>query len=90
MIDRLIGVRSALVGAVAMAAGLAQAISPPAAQACAVCFGDPEAPETKAMAAGILVLLGCITTVLAMFAATFCYWAVRSHRLALANEGTTN
>ena len=65
-------------------------LAPRATLACAVCFGDPDSPQTKAMGAGILFMLGCIGTVLACFAAVFCYWAVRSHRLAMANEGATN
>jgi len=82
----------------AVATASAMALAPRAVLACAVCFGDPEAPETKAMAAGILFMLGCIGTVLASFAGAFCYWAVRSHRLtlersqelAMVNEGATN
>ena len=41
--------------------------------ACSVCFGDPESPMTKGMAAGILVLLGFIGTVLAGISAFFIY-----------------
>ena len=79
-------------------------LAPTATHACSVCFGDPEAPETKAMAAGILFMLGCIGTVLASFASVFVYWIYRSYRLAgdgndpaarrqellMANEGATN
>ncbi len=79
--------RRATLAALALAAS---AMAPRAAVACSVCFSNPDAPETKAMQAGILFLLGCITTVLAAFATVFCYWAVRSHRLALSNEGATN
>jgi len=60
------------------------------AEACSVCFGDPDAPQTKAMAAGILFLLGVITTVLGGFAGMFCYWIHRSHKLALASEGVNH
>lgn len=80
------------------ATAAAMILAPRAALACAVCFGDPDAPETKAMAVGILFMLGCIGTVLVSFAGVFCYWAVRSHRLTLeraqelvmVNEGATN
>ena len=64
--------------------------APSTVAACSVCFGDPNAKETKAMAAGILFMLGCIGTLLVSFAAVFCYWAVRSHRLHQLNEGATN
>jgi len=59
------------------------------AQACAVCFGDPNSPQTKAVGGGILLLLGCIATVLGGFASLFVYWMVRAKRLRLANEGAT-
>jgi hypothetical protein len=52
------------------------------ADACAVCYGDPESPMTKGMAAGIWVLLGCIFTVLTGFASVFLYWMSRSRRLS--------
>ena len=64
--------------------------APSTVAACSVCFGDPNAKETKAMAAGILFMLGCIGTLLVSFAAVFCYWAVRSHRLHQLNDGATN
>ncbi|MEE8573691.1 MAG: hypothetical protein V3T20_10520 [Gemmatimonadota bacterium] len=90
--------RGTTMAATAAAAAAAMILAPRAALACAVCFGDPNAPETKAMAVGILFMLGCIGTVLASFAGMFCYWAVRSHRLtleraqelAMVNEGATN
>ena len=44
------------------------------ADACAVCFGDPNSQLTKAMAPGILFLPGCIGTVLNRLAGLFCYW----------------
>lgn len=61
-----------------------------AAEACAVCYGAPDSPQTKAMQAGILVLLGCITTVLAAFAGLFCYWLYRTQRLAAASGDAAN
>ncbi len=59
------------------------------ASACSVCYGNPESPLTKGMAAGIWVLLGCIFTLLAGFASLFLYWMSRSRRLSaleFANE----
>jgi len=49
--------------------------------ACAVCYGDPESPMTKAMVAGVWVLLGCIGTLLMSFGGLFFYWMQRSKRL---------
>jgi len=57
------------------------------AQACAVCFGDPNSQLTKAMAPGILFLLGCIGTVLSGFGVMFCYWARRMKRAHALNDG---
>lgn len=52
------------------------------AGACAVCYGNPESPMTKGLTAGILVLLGCILTLLGGFASMFLYWMSRSRRLS--------
>ncbi len=59
----------------------AAALAPAAAQACAVCYGDPDSALTKAMGSGILFLLGCIGMVLSAFAGMFAYWALRVKRL---------
>lgn len=61
-------------------------LGPAAAEACSVCFGDPESPQGQAMKAGILVLLGFIGSVLAGFGGLFLYWMSRSRRLALTDE----
>jgi hypothetical protein len=60
------------------------------AAACSVCFGAPDSPQIKAMQAGILVLLGCIGTVLAGFAGLFCYWLYRTQRLSAASGEIAN
>lgn len=60
------------------------------ALACSVCYGDPDSPEVKAMQAGILVLLGCIGTVLTGFAGLFLYWFSRSRRLMTAERGAAH
>ncbi len=66
-----------------LSVGLALVLASAAvAEACAVCYGAPDSPQIKAMQAGILVLLGCIGTVLAAFAGLFCYWLYRTQRLA--------
>ncbi len=56
------------------------------ALACAVCFGDPESPQTQGMNSAILFLMGVIGSVLAAFASMFVYWAARSRRMAAANH----
>jgi hypothetical protein len=41
--------------------------------ACAVCFGAPDSPQTRALQAGILVLLAFTTVILGAFAGFFVY-----------------
>jgi len=61
------------------------------AEACSVCFGNPESPMTKSMVAGIWLMLGCIGAVLAAFAGLFLYWMYRSYHVHLyREEGATN
>jgi hypothetical protein len=60
------------------------------AEACSVCYGDPDSPQAKAMKVGILVLLGFIGTVLTGFATLFLYWVSRSRRLTLIEKGATH
>jgi hypothetical protein len=61
------------------------------ADACAVCFGNPDSPMTKSMVAGIWVLLGCIVSLLVGFAGTFGYWIYRSYHPELyRDEEATN
>ena len=55
---------------------------PGSAQACSVCFGDPESPMMKGAAAGVYVMVGVISFVLMAIAGTACFWLVRSRRLA--------
>ena len=56
------------------------------ALACAVCFGDPESPQTQGMNSAILFLMGVIGSVLAAFAPMVVYWVARSRRIAAANH----
>ncbi len=53
--------------------------------ACAVCYGDPNSPMTKGIEAGVLVLVGCIYTVLGLMASAFVYWTWRHTRLGQTN-----
>ncbi len=64
-----------------LAVAAAVAAYPGELWACAVCYGDPESPLTKGMQAGVLVLVGCIYTVLAAMASVFVYWMRRHKRL---------
>jgi hypothetical protein len=69
----------------------AVAVSASPAVACAVCYGNPDSPLTKGMAAGIWVMLGCIGFVLAGFAGVFLYWMYRSRHIELyLEEGASN
>ena len=61
------------------------------AEACSVCFGNPESPMTKSVVAGVWVMLGCIGSLLAAFAGLFLYWTYRSYHVHLyRDEGATN
>ena len=51
------------------------------AQACAVCFGDPDSRMAKGAAAGVLVLVGVISAVLVGVASVGVCWMQRSRRL---------
>ena len=64
-------------------------VMPGMAEACSVCFGDPNSPMVQGMKYGILALLGCIGTLLFGFASLFLYWMRRSKQFHL-NEGATN
>jgi hypothetical protein len=71
--------RSAIAaGAIAAVIALASAAD---VYACAVCYGDPNSSMTKAMVAGVWVLLGCIAMLLMSFGGLFMYWMQRSKRL---------
>lgn len=65
-----------------MAAAFALLLAQTSASACSVCFGDPDSDMTRGAFAGVLVLLGIITTVLAGFVGTGVYWLQRSRKLA--------
>jgi hypothetical protein len=56
-------------------------ITPRLALACPVCFGESDAPMAKAMNMGIMLMLGVVVGVLALFA-SFIVSLVRRARLA--------
>ncbi|HTL47428.1 MAG TPA: hypothetical protein VL688_05130 [Verrucomicrobiae bacterium] len=58
----------------------------PFAMACAVCFGDPSSPSSKAVKAGILLLLGVTGTVLSGIGALIFTWSRRAKLLETGSE----
>lgn len=48
--------------------------------ACAVCFGDPASPLTKAVTPAVLFLMGTVGVVLAGIAALAVIWTLRAQR----------
>jgi len=59
------------------------------ANACAVCFGDPDSPLTKGALMGVYVLVGVVGFVLAGITATGVYWVQRSRRIARLGDWDT-
>ncbi len=59
---------------------------PAAAQACPVCYGDPNSPAAKGMQAAVLFLLGLTGLVLAGFAGMFFYFWNRSRKVSAENS----
>jgi hypothetical protein len=59
-------------------AGLSQ---PLAAHACAVCYGDPDAPVSKGLSLAIFALVGVVLTVLGSLIAFFVYANRRAARI---------
>jgi len=49
--------------------------------ACSVCYGEPSAPISQGVQAGVLVLLGVVITVLAGFASLLIFWMRRAANL---------
>lgn len=52
------------------------------ANACSVCFGDPDSSMTRGAFAGVMVMLGIIATVLGGVICTAVFWTQRSRKLA--------
>ena len=59
------------------------------AEACAVCFGDPNSPMVKGVMWGVLVLFVIVGFVLVGIAAIGFVWMRRSRRLAAMETGAT-
>jgi heme/copper-type cytochrome/quinol oxidase subunit 2 len=59
---------------------------PQAAQACAVCFGNPDSKLNQGMLAGVFVLLMVVVAVLGGFVALFVFLARRAAEAAALEE----
>ena len=60
---------------------LAVFVWPQQAQACAVCFGDPESPMAKGAASGVVFLAAVVYVMLLGFASVALYWVLRARRM---------
>ncbi len=65
-----------------LVAGLGPALFPPAARACATCFGRSDSALAQGMNMGILFLLGVVLSVLAALTVFFIHLGRRSARLS--------
>lgn len=52
----------------------------PRAMACAVCYGDPDAPMSKGLTWAVVVLVGMISAVLVAVSAFFVHISRRAHQ----------
>ncbi len=67
--------------ALAILIGLASLLMAQPAQACTVCYGDPNSLLSKGAQAGMLVLLGVIAVVLTGLASLLIFWMRRAAKL---------
>ncbi len=56
-------------------------LSAQSAQACSVCYGDPNSAMTQGAQAGVLVLLGVVGVVLTGLASLMLFWVRRAANL---------
>ncbi len=59
---------------------------PEIARACAVCYGDPESDMAKGAAAGVLVLMGIVVSVLVGIVGVTIFWVRRARRYGNVRE----
>ena len=62
------------------AAVAVEVMFPEMVRACAVCYGNPESDMAKGAAAGVLVLMGIIVSVLVGIVGVTVFWMVRARR----------
>lgn len=60
---------------------------PETLQACAVCYGNPESDMAKGAAAGVLVLMGIIVSVLVGIVGVAIFWMRRARRHSKRQPG---
>lgn len=58
------------------------------ANACSVCFGDPNSPMGKGLGLGVIALLMVVMTVLGVLASFFVFLARRAKAVALKEAGS--
>lgn len=63
-------------------AGVLHLSTIPFAQACSVCYNDPDSPLTKGAITGVLVLFGVIVTVLGLILTLALSWIKRARTLS--------
>jgi hypothetical protein len=66
---------------------LALGVVPVSAEACAVCFGQPDSKLAQGMNMGVLALLGVVSGVLVGFAAFFVFLARRAAGVTSRSAG---
>lgn len=59
---------------------------PEMVRACAVCYGDPESDMAKGAAAGVMVLMGIVVSVLGGIVGVTIFWVRRARRLGNAGS----
>ena len=69
------------------AAVTAALMIPGTLQACAVCYGNPESDMAKGAAAGVLVLMGIIVSVLVGIVGVAIFWMRRARRHSKRQPG---
>lgn len=58
------------------------------ANACAVCYGNPDSAMVQGAASGVLVLAGIIYTLLFGFVGVALFWTFRARKLRLSESDT--
>lgn len=71
--------------AAAVASGV---MIPEVARACAVCYGNPESDMAKGAAAGVLVLMGIVVSVLGGIVGVTIFWVRRARRFGNALDNS--
>ncbi len=70
----------------AIFAGLGVVLNAAPVLACSVCYGDPNSAMNQGAQAGVLVLLGVIGVVLALFVSMLIFWTRRAAQIKAVDE----